>query len=51
MKIISSQICPFVQRVTALPEAKHVLYDAEYIHPSKNLRGFSKPLRTARCRL
>ncbi|EGU61735.1 glutathione S-transferase [Vibrio nigripulchritudo ATCC 27043] len=31
MKIISFTICPFVQRVTALLEAKKVPYDIEYI--------------------
>ena len=31
MKIVSFKICPFVQRVTALLEAKGVGYDVEYI--------------------
>ena len=31
MKIVSAKICPFVQRVTALLEAKEVPYDIEYI--------------------
>ena len=31
MKIISFKICPFVQRVTALLEAKGVSYELEYI--------------------
>ncbi|WP_096084925.1 glutathione S-transferase family protein [Agaribacterium haliotis] len=31
MKIISFKICPFVQRVTALLEAKGLAYDVEYI--------------------
>ena len=31
MKIISFKLCPFVQRVTALLEAKAVDYDVEYI--------------------
>jgi len=31
MKIVSFKICPFVQRVTALLEAKGVDYDIEYI--------------------
>ena len=31
MKIVSFKICPFVQRVTALLEAKHVPYEVEYI--------------------
>ncbi len=35
MKIVSFKICPFVQRVTALLEAKHVPYDIEYIDLSK----------------
>jgi len=31
MKIVSSEICPFVQRVTALLEAKNLPYEIEYI--------------------
>lgn len=31
MKIISFKICPFVQRVTALLEAKNITYEIEYI--------------------
>lgn len=31
IKIISFKICPFVQRVTAMLEAKNVAYDVEYI--------------------
>lgn len=31
MKIVSSKICPFVQRVTALLEAKNLPYEIEYI--------------------
>lgn len=31
MRVISSKICPFVQRVTALLEAKGASYDVEYI--------------------
>lgn len=31
MKIVSFKICPFVQRVTALLEAKGIKYDIEYI--------------------
>lgn len=31
MKIVSFKICPFVQRVTALLEAKDIDYDIEYI--------------------
>ncbi len=31
MKIVSFKICPFVQRVTALLEAKNIAYDVEYI--------------------
>ncbi len=31
MKIISFKICPFVQRVTALLEAKNIAYEIEYI--------------------
>lgn len=31
MKIVSFKICPFVQRVTAFLEAKHLKYDVEYI--------------------
>ena len=32
MKIVSFTICPFVQRVTALLEAKNINYDIEYIN-------------------
>ncbi len=31
MKVVSFKICPFVQRVTALLEAKGVPYDIEHI--------------------
>jgi len=31
MKVVSFKICPFVQRVTALLEAKRVKYDIDYI--------------------
>lgn len=31
IKVISCKICPFVQRVTALLEAKNIAYDIEYI--------------------
>ncbi len=31
MKVVSFKICPFVQRVTALLEAKEVSYETEYI--------------------
>ena len=31
MKIVSYEICPFVQRVTTLLEAKEISYDIEYI--------------------
>lgn len=31
LKVISFKICPFVQRVTALLEAKNIDYDVEYI--------------------
>lgn len=34
MKIVSFKICPFVQRVTALLEAKQKSYDIEYINLS-----------------
>ncbi len=40
MKIISFKICPFVQRVTALLEAKHVPYDIEYIDLSNKPAWF-----------
>ena len=32
MKVVSFKICPFVQRVTALLEAKGKTYDIEYIN-------------------
>ena len=31
MKVVSFKICPFVQRVTALLEAKNIAYELEYI--------------------
>ena len=40
MKIVSFKTCPFVQRVTALLEAKHVPYDIEYIDLSKKPAWF-----------
>ncbi len=40
MKIVSFKICPFVQRVTALLEAKQVPYDIEYIDLSKKPAWF-----------
>ncbi len=42
MKIVSFKICPFVQRVTALLEAKHVPYDIEYIDLSQKPAWFLK---------
>ncbi len=40
MKIVSFKTCPFVQRVTALLEAKHVPYDIEYIDLSQKPAWF-----------
>ncbi|MEM7177298.1 MAG: glutathione S-transferase family protein, partial [Pseudomonadota bacterium] len=40
MKVISFRICPFVQRVTALLEAKGLAYDIEYISLSDKPRWF-----------
>ncbi len=40
MKIVSFKTCPFVQRVTALLEAKHVPYDIEYIDLSRKPAWF-----------
>lgn len=40
MKIVSFKICPFVQRVTALLEAKAVAYDIEYIDLSNKPQWF-----------
>lgn len=40
MKIISFKICPFVQRVTALLEAKSIAYDIEYISLSDKPQWF-----------
>ncbi|MBP0019059.1 MAG: glutathione S-transferase family protein [Cyanobacteria bacterium SBLK] len=40
MKIVSFKICPFVQRVTALLEAKGVDYDIEYIDLSNKPQWF-----------
>ncbi|ABW31510.1 glutathione S-transferase family protein [Acaryochloris marina] len=40
MKIVSFKICPFVQRVTALLEAKGIDYDIEYIDLSHKPQWF-----------
>lgn len=40
MKIISFKICPFVQRVTALLEAKDIPYDLEFISLSDKPQWF-----------
>lgn len=40
MKIVSFKICPFVQRVSALLEAKGVDYDVEYISLSNKPQWF-----------
>lgn len=40
MKIVSFKICPFVQRVTALLEAKGAGYDVEYVDLSNKPRWF-----------
>lgn len=40
MKIVSFRICPFVQRVTAMLEAKAVSYDVEYIQLSNKPQWF-----------
>ena len=40
MKIVSFKICPFVQRVTALLEAKNVQYEIEYIDLSNKPQWF-----------
>ena len=40
MKVISFKICPFVQRVTALLEVKHIPYDIEFISLSDKPRWF-----------
>lgn len=40
IKIVSYKICPFVQRVTALLEAKNVPYDIEYIQLSDKPQWF-----------
>ena len=40
MKIISSKICPFVQRVTALLEAKGIDYELEFISLSDKPQWF-----------
>lgn len=40
MKIVSFKICPFVQRVTALLEAKGIAYDIEYISLSDKPQWF-----------
>lgn len=40
IKIVSFKICPFVQRVTALLEAKQIPYDLEYIKLSDKPQWF-----------
>ncbi|MGC3940731.1 glutathione S-transferase family protein [Roseobacter sp. EG26] len=40
MKIVSFKICPFVQRVTALLEAKGIAYDLEFISLSNKPQWF-----------
>lgn len=40
IKIVSFKICPFVQRVTALLEAKHVPYEIEFISLSDKPQWF-----------
>ncbi len=40
MKIISFKLCPFVQRVTALLEAKNIAYDVEFISLSNKPKWF-----------
>ena len=40
IKIVSFKICPFVQRVTALLEAKNINYDIEYIDLSNKPQWF-----------
>jgi len=42
LKIVSFKICPFVQRITALLEAKEVPYDIEYISLSDKPLWFLK---------
>ena len=42
MKVISFRICPFVQRVTALLEAKEAPYDIEYVSLSDKPDWFLK---------
>ena len=41
IKIISSKICPFVQRVTALLEAKDIPYEVEFISLADKPRWFT----------
>jgi glutathione S-transferase len=41
IKIISFKVCPFVQRVTALLEAKNVSFEVEFIDmENMNRTGF-----------
>lgn len=42
MKVVSSKICPYVQRVVALLEAKRVCYEIEYIELSKKPGWFGR---------
>jgi len=47
IKVISYKICPFVQRVTALLEAKKIPYEIEYIELSNMPRWFLEISPTA----
>jgi glutathione S-transferase len=40
IKVVSFKICPFVQRVTALLEAKNIPYQVEYISLSDKPQWF-----------
>lgn len=40
IKVVSFKICPFVQRVTALLEAKHIPYEIEFISLSDKPQWF-----------
>lgn len=49
IRIISFKICPFVQRVTALLEAKQVPYQIDFIKLSDKPTGFLSCRPPARC--
>ncbi len=50
IKIVSFKICPFVQRVTGLLEAKKIPYELEYISLKDKPQWFLDISPPVRCR-